>query len=393
MSQNIYHPHLFIPAIWVILFAFVAGVLLPAWFYRSRMGLKRETSYLLALVTMAVAIGAAVYVGNQPRRLYEDNNLTVIYTGLLVLTAMPLAVKLYLGWIGGKLTDAERAPAAAGIRAWLSVSNLALAICVSFFAVQVSDYSFAGMLLLTIGALAAFPLFTTLNRPAPDQPSAAPADNLTAEREKVLSMLDAGKITAEESAELLNALGSTVKAAETRRIDLSSQQRMVMIGAGLVLIGFFLPWFRINPGEVLNQMTQQFSGVMNQVVPQMPQMPGNPNFQFPNAGQNSDSANFTITVAGGDLSHGLGWIILVAAIAVAILPFAAAQLDDRSRRTASLVALGAGSFFLLYVFTQGMRFLSIGILLAAAGYAVEWIGLLKPAGVMPFPPNAAAHRL
>ncbi|MGA3171343.1 MAG: hypothetical protein ABSE62_10035 [Chthoniobacteraceae bacterium] len=382
--QPFFHPHFFIPMIWVILFLLIAVVLLPVWYYRSRLGLKREAAYLLAVATMASAIGAALYVG----RFYDDDDTAVICAGLLALTGIPFAAKLYLGWIGGKLTEAEKTPGAVGFRAWLTPTNLALALCVSLCAAKALDYSFAGILLLTVGALAAYPLITTLTRAAPEQPSAVPTENLTAEREKVLSMLDAGKITAEESAELLNALGSTVKSPETHPLVISSRQRIVMIGAVLVLIGFFLPWFKINPGEELNRMTQQFSGMMNQVAPQMPQMPGMPgnwNFQTPNGGQNSDSGNFTITVAGGDLSHGLGWIVLIAAIAVAVLPFVAAQLDERSRRTVCMVTLAAGSFILLYVLTQGIRFLSIGILLAAAGYIVEWIGLVKPSGAPLFP--------
>ena len=379
--------HTFIPAIWMMLFIFIPCVLLAAWFYRGRLGLRRGAAYLLGVATIVAAAAAVIYTGRN-----DDDGMLAISTALLVLTGIPLAVKLYLGWIVGKLTEAEKMPGAVGFRAWLTPTNLLLALCVSLCAAKAFDYSLAGMLFLTIGALAAYPLLTTLARPAPEQPSANPAGNLTSEREKVLSMLDAGKISAEESAELLNALGSTVRSPETHPLVISSGQRIVMTGAGLVLIGFFLPWFRMNPAEELSRMTQQFSGMMNQVAPQMPGIQGNWPWQTPNGGQNSESAGFTITVAGADLSHGLGWIVLIAAITVASLPFVAAQLDEGSRRTASLVALGAGSFILLYVLTQGVRFLSIGILLAAAGYIVEWIGLVKPPIAPLFPP-AAAHRL
>jgi len=42
-----------------------------------------------------------------------------------------------------------------------------------------------------------------------------------------------------------------------------------------------------------------------------------------------------------------------------------------------LVTLGIGSLILIYLLTENLRFVSVGILLGLAGYALQWIGTLK----------------
>ncbi len=391
MNQQLsFIPDHFIPALGVslagglsLIVVVVAGLLM-AWLYRKYLVLGREGCFLLAAGTVIAATAAAVYVGNHFREFaargdYRTTfiiarNATdgmVFYTGILVLTGIPLAAKFYQAWIGGVATERERQPGVAGVRAWLSPIGLLLALGVSISAANGFDYSFLAVFILIIGALVAYPVFNSMQKPASASPPAEPVDTLAGEREKVLSMLEAGKITAEESAELLNALGSTVKPPQTGQVAISTQQRLSFIGAGLVLIGFFLPWFRINPAEVLNRMTGQFSNFMNEVAPQMPAgMPGGADFSF---------NGLTLHITGGDVQHGLGWFILLASATVALLPFFASRLDVQSRRTVSVVTLGVGSVLLLYLFTQGLRFLDAGILLAAAGYCAQWIAIARHA--------------
>jgi len=55
----------------------------------------------------------------------------------------------------------------------------------------------------------------------------------------------------------------------------------------------------------------------------------------------------------------------------------AATLDPQTCQKISLLALSAGAIILIYLLTQNVRFVSIGILLGLAGYALEFIGVLK----------------
>jgi hypothetical protein len=61
-----------------------------------------------------------------------------------------------------------------------------------------------------------------------------------AERKRIMEMVEAGKITSEEGTELLNAMGSS---SALRGQEKFSRPDVVMLaGAALVTLGFFLPW-------------------------------------------------------------------------------------------------------------------------------------------------------
>jgi len=63
------------------------------------------------------------------------------------------------------------------------------------------------------------------------------------ERRRILAMVEDGKISTEEGAELLDALGkSTAFRAQDK---LSRLDIVVMVGAVIVFLGFLLPWTRI----------------------------------------------------------------------------------------------------------------------------------------------------
>lgn len=65
-----------------------------------------------------------------------------------------------------------------------------------------------------------------------------------AEREKILRMVEDGKISAEEGSELLDAMGrsSALRGQEKfSRLDF-----VTLIGAALIILGFFLPWVYIH---------------------------------------------------------------------------------------------------------------------------------------------------
>jgi hypothetical protein len=277
------------------------------------------------------------------------------------LAAIPFLAKLYLTWIAGGVTDAEKAPGMQGIRAWLRGGNIFCAVLISLGIWLGFHVPFLIPTTLALMALLAFPVLHMVMDTSSPQPPVTTGDTLSPDRERVLKMLDDGKITAQESAELLNALAHSAPARPPQPASAPAPYRkMVWLGAALVVISFFLPWFGITPGRAMNNFMRHMPGPAS--------MPSYFLQQF---------GDPPVYVAGGDIAHGLGWWVLILGIAAAALPFVAANLDSQTCQKTSLVALGVGAIILIYLFTEGFSYLSIGILLALAGYALEFIGVLK----------------
>jgi hypothetical protein len=276
---------------------------------------------------------------------------------LLLLLAVPFVTRLYRKWIGSHLTEAEKLPGIAGVRAWLGVGNIICAVLIPICVWAISGFSPFAIMALTFGLLLAYPLLNMAShqtQPAPVYPT----EDLSSEREKVLQLLEAGKISAVESAELLNALGHSAPPPPKPAAEINPQRKMVLLGAALLLIGFFLPWFSINPGEEMNRVFSQFQQNMNIVQ----QMRMNEN---------------TVRVSGGDIGHGLGWWILLLGIGAAVLPFFATTLEAAMQKKIILAALGIGAILLIYTLSDAIRYVSFGILLVLAGYVLEVVGTLK----------------
>ncbi len=251
-----------------------------------------------------------------------------------------------------------------GVRAWLSGGNLFCALLIAIFASIGYNYSFWGVLALTVMALLAYPVLNMVSTSF--QPTPAKAEDLSPERERVLRMLDEGKITADESAELLNALGHTVQPPRLPTSTAADPHRkMVLVGLALLLIGFFLPWFSINLGDEMNRVFLGLQQQMNEIARQNPGV----TLQMPNTG--------SVHITGGEIHYGLGWLVLLFGIAAAALPYLASHLPTATLHKVRLVILGVGSLILIYLLTENVRFVSVGLLLGLAGYALQWLGTLK----------------
>jgi hypothetical protein len=168
-------------------------------------------------------------------------------------------------------------------------------------------------------------------------------------------VLDSGKITASEGAELLSALSLSERSLASKPVA-TPPQKLALIGALLLLIGFFLPWITINPQTELERAAQR--------------LPIDPSWtqHFPWGALPTTDA---IRYVGGDIPHGLGWLILFLGVAAAALPYLAGNLPEPTRQRATLGGLGVGAVILLYLMTNNLRFVSIGILLAMAGYGLQ----------------------
>ena len=127
-----------------------------------------------------------------------------------------------------------------------------------------------------------------------------------AEREKILRMVEDAKISAEEGSELLDAMGrSTALRGQEKfsRLDF-----VTLIGAALVILGFFLPWVYIRMPKMLNSFSPQapMSKSFSEEVPR-PFVPG-------------FLGNASVYQTGPNVGA-LGWVIFIIGILSAVPVF------------------------------------------------------------------------
>ena len=337
------------------------------YWYRRFLGVPGSKAVLLWLVALVSAIALFVYqVMRIPNHLslqgsqIIDAVAALTGCGCLPFFAAAFVAKLHLKWIGGLLTEQEKTPGPDAVRAWLSVPNLSCALILSVCASFGYGYSFWGVFAVTVVALLAYPAVHFVPGVVP--PPTVKNETPSPERERILKLLEEGKITAQESATLLSALGQEGGGAGAQ---VTPARRPVLIGAAMVLVGFFLPWFSFNPA---NEVNRQMQSVLSNLPQQLPV----PDMQLPFK-LKMDS----LSINGGDIPNGLGWMVLMLGMGAAILAYAATAMDAHTRRLLTLVCLGAGTVILLYLLTQSFRFASLGIILVLAGYALQFLGTIK----------------
>lgn len=337
--------------------------------FRLYVGLGRSRSLLLGffagLAAMSISLG---YFATWERHGTPDEVLipTALGRGLLLLFVAPVAVKLYRALQGQYRAPEEAQPGLAGVRAWLSPGGVALAGLIATAAWYGFDLMWARGFICALAALLTPPLVHSMQtkatpipvspvRPAVSEP---PEEDLSTDRERVLGLLEAGRITAEECAELLNALAATRRAPRRVRPAMKISG-LTWLAAGLLILALVLPWVAIVPGQEMRNLMQQLDPGMREVLP-TPSMPG-----FMNA---------TVYVTGAELAHGLGWFIVLLGLAVVALPsIPTERLDDFQRNLVTLVVLGIGSALLLYTVATGFSHAQIGLAVAVAGYCALWL--------------------
>jgi hypothetical protein len=365
---------IFIPAL-VPAIVVVTVILLATNTYGRYLRISRWKAVLMLLAALLAAIGVGLWRTGQfgpeqtmafveLQRSRFSEILTVVFAGMLPFVLLPFLAKIYLTWVEGAVTEEEKVRGMAGIRAWLRGGNLICAILTALCFWIGFGYDFLSPLVLALLALLAYPLLNiamneSLPPTAAPSPAAGVAGPVTPERERVLKMLDDGKITAAECAELLNAMGHPAQPPAPRPAA-ASHRKTVLIGAALLLVGFFLPWFAVNMGDVNRELMSH-----------IPFIGGSP---LVTQGMASGP---TIHITGGDIGHGLGWFVLLFGVVAAVLPYLAANLDSETTQKVSLIALGLGAIILLYIATQNIRIASIGLLLVFAGYVLEILGVIK----------------
>jgi hypothetical protein len=360
------------------LLAFLLMVILYVPFRRYT-GLSREKAFL-TLLGSCIAAGIHVYTrlrdqrghfvhSNQPEAV-----VPVLAAGVCIVLLVALVLRLWGRWIGDQATPAERQPGTPGVHAWFAAGNVgvgALIVILAWYGFDVSP------ILTAVTLCAVFTAYPILRMETPiSTPSVLPnpAAGHSAEREKILSMLEAGKLTPDESAELLQVLSEKPQ-AHARQVPLTSSQRFMLIGAALVALGFFLPWIVFNPGKEMGRMMNQLESTVNSSMPETFRNATNMSGSF--SIPNMDLKTASVSMSGGDIGRGLGWAALGLAIAAAVLPYIETSLDARAIRTVRLLCLGLGGLIILYLLTQNLRYVGVGLVVVLSGYALEIAGAIR----------------
>jgi hypothetical protein len=378
----------------------IAGFLLGIWIsnlmrIRWVVGVILSIGINLFLGTLMAVIAERGLSGEQSslrfflHRRLNSNDAEAPVTAVSVLIAanifVALVVKLYRAIVLQKASPAEMQTGAAQFRAWLSpinvISVVVLAICCSFGL----DYNYIGVAILGFMLLLIYPLIGALpvNSSTETKMPQAPAD----ERQRVLALVEAGKISAEDAAELLSALAQS-QSAGSGVASIGPARRIILAGAAIILVGFFLPWFTLNVQKAMET-------AINSVQQTMPHFdtsnfPGSVNMSGNNLPLQTPSVPVNVAtqwdVHGGDVQNGLGWITLLLALGSASLPFFWTQRPGNShqQRNASIIAIGAGSVALMYLLTNSLNPVTTiqpGFFIVLCGYVVMWVGVVREYGV------------
>jgi hypothetical protein len=343
-------------------------------FFRRYTALPKSNAFF-ALLASCVAAGILVFTRVRQTRHFHSSSDEIVTSalaaGACILFLAAFVLRLWGRWIGDKATAAELLPGKPGVQAWFSAGNVTVALAIVVLAWMGFGISPVLSAVVLGAILASYPLLRTESTNIPNPTMSRPTDTHAPEREKILAMLEAGKLTPDESAELLQALGDGAR-SPVQQVPLTSGQRYMLIGAALVVLGFFLPWFSYNPGKELDRMMNQLEASVNQSMPEF--VHGNTSgISIPNLGVRTD----TVTMSGGDIGRGLGWAALLLAVVAAVLPYIGGSLDAGTIRIIRFLCLGIGGLIILYLVTQNFRIVGIGLVMALGGYALEIAGVLR----------------
>jgi hypothetical protein len=159
------------------------------------------------------------------------------------------------------------------------------------------------------------------------------------DRQMILDMLRDGKVSGEQAADLLKALGPKAGAAD--RLPLTTSVIGAVAGAILIVVGFMLPWRYV-------RVPMPFGGGMD-------------GYQ-----------------AGYNIGY-VGWIVLVAGILPALL-VCIPSLDKHLRHgMLRMVIACLGGAFVIVMLLSSLK--GIGLWVAAIGFALQLVTAFQQAGL------------
>jgi len=207
-----------------ILILLAAGVLIfTTLIYRRYLNVSIRNAFLVSLLCLTfyiVLLYQSFLYKKIPDPLYYSDycehfwKFFLLYRGILFFFAIPLAIKLYDKWINARLTPEEKLAGIDGVRAWLTPGNLICCLGTAFCSWQGYKANYWGVLILLLGALIAYPALNIYFHKKVSHPS--PKEDLSQAREKIFQLLENGKITAQESVELLKALIETGESSSSK---------------------------------------------------------------------------------------------------------------------------------------------------------------------------------
>lgn len=374
----------FVSLAWVI--SWLIAVTIYAALLRARHGatwtLRRRRA--LALVASIVGAGLITAVASSNmghhrirefadiiERWYGPTNMAVevvancvqmLCIGLLPVLLIGMAVQLYAQWAA--LRPSAGDVVAQDSHAKVRIGGVDLACAAALVVCGWVGFGREGIglaLVLSAAGLVSQHRIATLRTPAIAS-AATPIADLTPDRQRVLRLLEEGKINASECSELLGAMAQTMPTAMAIQ-PMTGPRRALVAGAVVVLVAFFLPWFTINPAAEAQRLmgSMRMFGASEATFSQ-------PSMSFSGAAGTSGD----ITMCGGDMQHGLGWLMLALAAIAPAMPYVVPTLPASTRRTAMFLALAAGSVMGIYLVTSGWRWAEYGLWIALAGFALQW---------------------
>lgn len=321
---------------------------------------------------------------------YDLSKWLLLYArGLLgasvVMLGLPLLVMLYRKWFFGMASAAERQPGFAGVRAWARGSSPVAATIVIIGLWVWASWPIILLALLWLLLVSAYPMLLWLRaEPASgDVESPAPVAGLTSEQDRVLRLVEAGVVSGNEGVSLLRALGQSMPASMASSVGYGFGRSGKMMAAGflLVLVGFFLPWIKV---DLIKEYQRIYTSVRSSAQTSQPggfSLGGNEQqilelnsnllkmgFDEQNRAHMASAINQVAKLRGTDFTAGWIFLALVALVAcVYLVP------NDVSRNTQNMVLVfcSAGACVaLLYVASIGQRYLALGFVVSTIGFVM-----------------------
>jgi hypothetical protein len=377
------------------------GLVVFGWWYRRYLGLRYGTGVVLALAGSA---GAFVWAWASHGSGFERGAMVIHQRGIwneigylvqgaayvcCILFALGLAAKLYRAVVLDRLTDRERLPNGAGLRAWLAPMGWISVAGVAGGAYLAMGWPLWGTGAGALALLLAYPVSNIVLKGGADVLAEA-GDDWADERRRVLALVESGKISGEDGAELIAALGQNRPAPPEERGGFSMGKRLMLLGALVLLVGFCLPWFMVDVGAAMREAMKTMRPASEGFL----YGPGGAKgsvFTVPGSGAalplsltDQVAGELTVSVRGGDLQHALGWFILGLALAAGTLPLLwLGNVRNRPvQRGICLATLIGGTVILIYVAssvlgTSAGVHMGLGLALAVLGYGVIWAGALR----------------
>jgi len=179
-----------------------------------------------------------------------------------------------------------------------------------------------------------------------------------AERAKILRMVEDAKISAEEGSELLDAMGRSTALRGQEKF--SRADIVMLVGAALVILGFFLPWVYIL--RMSNKM-------LNSSIPQAP-MSKSFSEEVPRPFVPGFLGNASVYQTGPNVGA-LGWVIFIigilSAVPVFITPKDFLYKISMLQIFLTLIGLVLVISFLVRVGSN----LGAGLIICLAGFVIE----------------------